>query len=202
MGLAVKQKAYIKGNKNFLGTITLESGEQFNFVSGQRFLYLMFPFLQWVMPVYCWKKSDDANQDINFNIPLAILIVCLIPLTRNWGVGFPIPFHIPLVLSFGISITVGIMFVEYLERKFKVPRNVTLYKIRIHPGIVGICVLLVNVVASLPEVVAIWATLTMPRDLLGPYMLLVCMPFYSCMGNILALGLRKCSVEFLGKVKN
>ena len=39
MGLAVKQKAYIKGNKNFLGTITLESGEQFNFVSGQRFLY-------------------------------------------------------------------------------------------------------------------------------------------------------------------
>ncbi len=83
----MRQPAYIKGNKNFLGTITLESGERFNFVSGQRFLYLIFPFLQWVMPVYCWKESDDVNQDIDFNKPLVIFLICMIPLSRNRGVG-------------------------------------------------------------------------------------------------------------------
>ena len=57
----MKQKAYVEGNKYFLGKITLESGEKYNFISGQRFLFLVFPFLQWFMPIYCLKATDDVN---------------------------------------------------------------------------------------------------------------------------------------------
>lgn len=198
----MRQKAYIKGNKSFLGTITLESGERFNFIGGQRFLYLMFPFLQWVMPVYCWKESDDVNQNSNISWPSVVLLICLIPLTRNWGVGFPLPFYIPPILSFSIAIIIGIIFIKYMSHKFMVPQNTTLYKVQIHPGKRGAFVLLVTILVSLPEIIAIWAILTMPSDFIGPYMLFVCIPLFSYAGNLSALSLRECSVEFLEKVEN
>lgn len=201
MGLTMKQRAYIKGNKNFLGTITLESGERFNFVSGQRFLYLMFPFLQWVMPVYCWKESDDVNQDIDFNKPLVIFLICMIPLNRNRGVGFPLSFYIPPVLSIGAALIIGIVFLEYLERKFRVPQNVTLYKVQIYPRKWWeLLILLANILISAPEFVALWAMLAMPCDFWGPYMLLVYTPVLASMNNVTALSLRKCSVEFLEEI--
>ncbi|MFP7774205.1 hypothetical protein ACLHIM_03465 [Ligilactobacillus sp. LYQ112] len=202
MDLAMKQKAYIKGNKNFLGTITLESGERFNFIGGQRFLYLLLPFLQWVMLVYCWKESDDVNQDSNIIWPLVLLLVCLGPLTRNWGAGFPSPFYIPPVLSLGIALAVGIVFIKYMTHKFKVPQNVTLYKIQIHLGITGVVILLLDLLFLLIEVGAMWLTFAMPYDFSGPYLLVLFTSFYFYLNNIAALNLRKCSVEFLGKVKN
>ena len=167
----MRQKAYVKGNKSFLGTITLESGERFNFVSGQRFLYLMFPFLQWLMPVYCWKKSDDVNQDSNINWPLVLLLVCLGPLTRNWGAGFPSPFYIPPVLSLVTAFIVGIVFIKYMTHKFRVPRNVALYKIQIHLGITGVVILLLDLLFLFIEVGIMWLTFAMPYDFSGPYLL-------------------------------
>ena len=198
----MKQKAYIKGNKSFLGTITLESGERFNFIGGQRFLYLMFPFLQWVMPVYCWKESDDVNQDSNIEWPLVFILVCLGPLTRNWGAGFPSSFYIPPVLSLVTAFIVGIVFIKYMTHKFRIPENVTLYKIQIHLGIMGIVILLLDLIFLLMEIGAVWLTFTMPYDFSGPYILVIITSLIFCLNNMAALNLRKCSVEFLEKVEN
>lgn len=198
----MRQKAYIRGNKYFLGTITLDSGERFNFTGGQRFLYLMLPFLQWVMPIYCWKEYDDINQGSNIIWPLAVLFTCTLPLIENWGAGYPVSFYIPPILSIGIAIILGIVFVKYMSHKFRIPQNVTLYKIRIHPGTTGVLILLIDVVVAFTEIVALWITISAPFDFNGPYLLLICTPLFSYMNNMAALSLRKCSVEFLEKVEN
>ena len=195
----LKQKAYVEGNKYFLGKITLESGEKYNFISGQRFLFLVFPFLQWFMPIYCWKATDDVNQKSDISWPLYVWLVLAIIgylWSRN---GNAIIFHIPPVISIAFNVVLGILFVKYGSHKYTVPQGATLYRVRLYPG-KGVLRILLGILLWIGIVVeGIWLTIKMPNNLVGPYFLLQVVPMLFWIDSTFTLYLKHCQVEFLGE---
>lgn len=194
----MKQKAYVEGNKYFLGKITLESGERYNFISGQRFLFLVFPFLQWFMPIYCWKTTDDVNQKSDISWPLYVWLVLAIIgylWSRN---GNAVIFHIPPVISIAFNIVFGILFVKYGSHKYTVPQGVTLYRVRLYPGKDLLRILPGLFMMGALEVLGLWLTFDMPNNLVGPYFLLQVTPLLFWLNSTFTLNIKNCRVEFLG----
>lgn len=62
----MNRNAYIKVDGYLRGIITLGSGERFVFVSGGNILFILFPFLQWIFPISCWR-DDDLAEEIDQN---------------------------------------------------------------------------------------------------------------------------------------
>ena len=195
----MKQKAYVEGNKYFLGKITLESGERYNFISGQRFLFLVFPFLQWFMPIYCWKAIDDTNQNSTIKWPLNVLLIftCWTYLKEQGNTS--LSFRIPPMLSIVTITLFGILFMKYLSHKYQVPRGVTLYKVRFYPGKETLSALPAFMIVVLLEGVALAFTIAMPSNLAGPYLLVIATVAFLYVSHFTVMSLKHCQVEFLGE---
>ncbi|MFK5676406.1 hypothetical protein [Ligilactobacillus sp. LYQ60] len=193
----MKQKAYVEGNKYFLGKITLESGERYNFISSQRFLFLVFPFLQWFMPIYCWKTADDVNQNSTIKWPLNVLVIFTCWAYLKGQGDTSLSFRIPPILSITAITLFGILFMKYLSHKYQVPRGVTLYKVRLYPSKEALSALPAFMIAVLLEVAALAFTITMPSDLAGPYLLVTATMAFFYVSHFTVMRLQHCQVEFL-----
>ena len=130
----MKRNAYVKIDGNLRGLITLGSGEKFVFLGGERLLFILFPFLQWIMPIYCWKSGADVvNVETweKYHAPIgtAILLAVLFPITGNAYLPVKIPAFILILMLIILSIIV----VKFVMKGSRVPSNCKLYKIRLYP---------------------------------------------------------------------
>lgn len=201
-GKTLKQKAYVEGNDSFLGTITLETGERYNFISGQRFLFQVFPFLQWFMPIYCWKAADDVNHESDIKWPVKVLLAFAVILYLWSWQNNTITFYIPPIITITFSVILGIIFVKYKTHKYVVPQGVTLYKIRLYPGKSAIRVVLGLCLLTLAELAMGWLVIAKPSVLIGHCGLLMVTPMFFWLSNTATLNLRDCQVKFLGEINN
>lgn len=139
----MNRTAYVKVDGHLRGIITLGSGERFVFVSGGNILFILFPFLQWIFPISCWR-DDDLAEEIDQNSgnsrtlweTLAIgisggALAKLIPTDDN----IRLLVHLPV---FVWAILMAICVVGVIKFITRVPRSGKIYQVRIHPQKYGI----------------------------------------------------------------
>lgn len=139
----MNRTAYVKVDGHLRGIITLGSGERFVFVSGGNILFILFPFLQWIFPISCWRDDDlaeeiDQNSGNNRTLweTLAIgifggALAKLIPTDDNIRLLIHLPVFVWAILM-AICVVGVIKFITRVSRRRKI------YRVRIHPQKYGI----------------------------------------------------------------
>ncbi|MFK5705608.1 hypothetical protein ACI3E1_04085 [Ligilactobacillus sp. LYQ139] len=107
----MKRQADVRCDSKLHGQIKLQSGEIFLFFGGENLLFILFPILQWFMPIYCWRP-DSIGEYISKPLitkRMQVMLVSIVALT----------FLLTRVLS-GWA---------------KVPSKGEVYKVRIYPPV-------------------------------------------------------------------
>ncbi|WP_283582146.1 hypothetical protein [Ligilactobacillus hohenheimensis] len=130
----MKRQAEVRCDSKLHGQIKLQSGEIFLFFGGENLLFILFPILQWIMPIYCWKSGADVVNVETWEkyyapIGTAILLAVLFPITGNAYLPVKITAFILILMLIILSIIV----VKFVMKGSRVPSNCKLYKIRLYP---------------------------------------------------------------------
>lgn len=132
----MKRQAEVRCDSKLHGQIKLQSGEIFLFFGGENLLFILFPILQWFMPIYCWRP-DSIGEYISkplitkrMQVMLVSIGAILPPLGAFW-----LPFKVPFIMMFICIVALTFLLTRILSGWAKVPSKGEVYKIRIYPPI-------------------------------------------------------------------
>lgn len=197
----MKRKADVRCDSRLHGQIKLQSGEIFLFFGGENLLFILFPILQWFMPIFCWRP-DSIGEYISkplitkrMQVMLVSIVAILPPLGALW-----LPFKIPFIMMFICIVILTILLTRILSGWAKVPSKGEVYKVRIYPPvrrILRIAGFLFFYIGS--AWVGIWLFPESSNDLtftILTLVLLVCCPIG--MSQVM-LDPHDCKIKFVGK---
>ena len=132
----MKRQADVRCDSKLHGQIKLQSGEIFLFFGGENLLFILFPILQWFMPIYCWRP-DSIGEYISkplitkrMQVMLVSIVAILPPLGAFW-----LPFKVPFIMMFICIVILTILLTRILSGWAKVPSKGEIYKVRIYPPV-------------------------------------------------------------------
>lgn len=203
----MKRNAYVKCDSSLRGTLKLGSGERFVFVSGGNILFILFPFLQWFLPISCWR-DDDLAEDItkrsshkrSFIDDVVILgvVLVLVRIPLNYSIRFP--FQLPAGIWTVLLTLIAVEIIRYVTRKMRIPRNKKIYRVLFYPkghgfnqgirGLILYVVLLFFAFACFPYAV---------NHIILTLLVVLCGTGGLYMGLVGSMDLRECEVRFVSE---
>lgn len=197
----MKRQADVRCDSRLHGQIKLQSGEIFLFFGGENLLFTLFPILQWLMPIYCWRP-DSIGEYISkplitkrMQVMLVSIVAILPPLGALW-----LPFKIPFIMMFICIVILTILLTRILSGWVKVPSKGEVYKVRIYPPVRRILRIVGFLFFYIGSAwVGIWLFPESSNDLtftILTLVLLVCCPIG--MSQVM-LDPHDCKIKFVGK---
>lgn len=132
----MKRKADVRCDSKLHGQIKLQSGEIFLFFGGENLLFILFPILQWFMPIYCWRP-DSIGEYISKPLitkRMQVMLVSMVAILPPLGV-FWLPFKVPFIMMVICIVALTFLLTRVLSGWVKVPSKGEVYKIRIYPPV-------------------------------------------------------------------
>lgn len=197
----MKRQAEVRCDSKLHGQIKLQSGEIFLFFGGENLLFILFPILQWFMPIYCWRP-DSIGEYISKPLitkRMQVMLVSMVAILPPFGV-FWLPFKVPFIMMVICIAALTFLLTRILSGWAKVPSKGEVYKVRIYPPvrrILRVTVLLILYVCF--AWVAVWCFPETSNELTITLLWIVL--FVSLTGCIsqLTLDPHDCKIKFVGK---
>ena len=197
----MKRQAEVRCDSKLRGQIKLQSGEIFLFFGGENLLFILFPILQWFMPIYCWRP-DSIGEYISkplitkrMQVMLVSIVAILPPLGALW-----LPFKVPFIVMVICIAALTFLMTRILSGWAKVPSKGEVYKVRIYPPLRRILrVTVLSILYVCFAWVAVWCFPETSNELM--ITLLWTVLFVSLTGCVsqLTLDPHDCKIKFVGK---
>lgn len=132
----MKRQAEVRCDSKLHGQIKLQSGEIFLFFGGENLLFILFPILQWFMPIYCWRP-DSIGEYISKPLitkRMQVMLVSMVAILPPLGV-FWLSFKVPFIMMVICIVALTFLLTRVLSGWVKVPSKGEVYKIRIYPPV-------------------------------------------------------------------